>query len=62
MMLSKAEDDVMWATAREMAMASLTGKLQAVRMVSVNDLENCYHLYLNDKLNYFKGIHKINGN
>lgn len=61
-MLSEAGEDVMWATARETAMASQTGKPQAVRMVSENDLENCYHLYLNDKLNYFKGIDKINGN
>lgn len=58
MMLRKAEADVMWATAREMAMARQTDKPQAVRMFSVNDLENCYHLYLNDKLNYFNGLLK----
>lgn len=57
-MLRTAEADVMWATAREMAMASQTDKPQAVRMFSVNDLEICYYLYLNDKLNYFQGLLK----
>lgn len=59
-MLWKAEADVIWATARDMAMASQTDKPRAVniRMFSVNDLENCYNLYLNDKLNYFKGLLK----
>lgn len=35
-------------------------KLQAVniKLFSVNDLENCYNLCLNDKLNYFKGLLK----
>lgn len=55
-MLRKAEADVMWATAREMA--GQTDKPQAVRMFSVNDLEICYCLYLNDKLNYFQGLLK----
>lgn len=57
-MLRKAEADVMWATAREMPMASQTDKPQAVRMFSVKDLENCCNLYLNDKLNFFKGLLK----
>lgn len=57
-MLRKAEADVIWTTAGEMAMAIPTDKPQAVRMFSVNDLENCYNLYLNDKLNYFQGLLK----
>lgn len=57
-MLRTAEADVMWATAREMAMASQTDKPQAVRTFSVNDLEICNYLYLNDKLNYFQGLLK----
>lgn len=34
-------------------MASQTDKLQAVniQMFFVNELENCYNLYLNEKLN-----------
>lgn len=58
-MLRKAEADVMWTTAGEKAMAGQTDKPQAVRMFSVNDLENCYNLYLNDKLNYFQDLLKI---
>lgn len=33
-------------------------KPQALRMFSVNDLENFYNFYLNDKLNYFQGLLK----
>lgn len=57
-MLWKAKADAIWATTRDTAMASQTEKLRAVniKMFSVNDLKNCYNLYLNDKLNFSKGL------
>lgn len=56
----KVEFDVKWAIAGDTTMASQADKLQAVniKMFSVNNLENSYNLYLNEKLNYFKGLHK----
>lgn len=41
-------------------MASQADKLQAVniKMFSVNNSENSYNLYLNEKLNCFKGLRK----